>query len=552
MSTNKPISRRHFLAYLGTGAATLVTAASGLDSLLTGSGTAKAASSLFDQETPVVTSGSLAGKPVSTDELTLPGGFQYDVIAAYGDVINTKGDTFGYDSASAVFLPENGSRVKGLLYVDHETSSPQWAHGSRSEGVYTAGQINSSLYNQGASVLEVYRGADGRWRMDTASPAARRITGLDPFELTGPARGAAAVRGAVQVQGTLGNRTGAVTLWGTVLTSEGSWDGTCHDAGLDPSHYGWAAEIDPADPAFKLRKHTALGRFRHSGAPMKLTRDGRAAVYMGDTAAESPLFKYISRGRFDENRGTANSDLLTDGALYAADLENGRWIELTVDAVKEVLRSPGLDLPHAVKYTQEQLQALFREQADVLVHAAEAALLLGATPLGRQGDAALHPLDGSLYVSLVDTSVHGQILRIVEEQGDAGASAFEFEITATGGPQSGFTSPGHLAFDRSGRLWIAADVAPDRLLRSAFRRYGSNGLYVLDLKAPAGSGVTPFASAPVGAAFASPAFTPGEQTLFLSVQHPGAASGEGTPQVSSWPHLPGSTAPRSALVAVRG
>jgi secreted PhoX family phosphatase len=33
--------------------------------------------------------------------------------------------------------------------------------------------------------------------------------------------------------------------------------------------YGWLVEIDPDDPEFQPRKHTALGRFRHENITLR-------------------------------------------------------------------------------------------------------------------------------------------------------------------------------------------------------------------------------------------------------------------------------------------
>ena len=54
------------------------------------------------------------------------------------------------------------------------------------------------LYVQGGSIIEVVGDKKGGWKMDTTSKYARRVTGLTPFELTGPAKGSAAVGGVIQ------------------------------------------------------------------------------------------------------------------------------------------------------------------------------------------------------------------------------------------------------------------------------------------------------------------------------------------------------------------
>ena len=72
-------------------------------------------------------------------------------------------------------------------------------------------------------------------------------------------------------------------------------------AGLNENHYGWIVEVDPFDPNFQVRKHTALGRFHHENAAMGLTNDGRVAVYMGDDVKDACVYKFISKNKYVES-----------------------------------------------------------------------------------------------------------------------------------------------------------------------------------------------------------------------------------------------------------
>ena len=49
-------------------------------------------------------------------------------------------------------------------------------------------KLNKLLYVQGGSIIEVKGDKKGGWKMVTDSKYARRVTGLAPFELTGPAK----------------------------------------------------------------------------------------------------------------------------------------------------------------------------------------------------------------------------------------------------------------------------------------------------------------------------------------------------------------------------
>ncbi len=172
--------------------------------------------------------------------------------------------------------------------------------------------------------------------MDTTSKYARRITGLTPFTLTGPAAGSATVGGKTTVQGTFANCSGGKTLWNTVLSAEENYEETAEDAGLDSTHYGYIIEVDPFDvddKTFPVRKHTALGRFNHENAAMGIAKSGQVVVYMGDDKKDACVYKFVSEGKYNKSLGKENSALLEKGTLYVANMGSGKWVPLTMDTV---------------------------------------------------------------------------------------------------------------------------------------------------------------------------------------------------------------------------
>ncbi|MCZ8513237.1 DUF839 domain-containing protein [Paenibacillus filicis] len=556
MNDKKHISRRSFLAYVGSGTVALLAASSGLGALTGQAKSQESAKALFSYETDPLTSAPGLIPPSSQDELLLPSGFKYDVLAAFGDSINAKGDTFGFNNSYTGYYPADGSSsLNGLLWVHHESADAYWVLGAKTNGSYSSSQIEKLLYNQGASVLGVYRDAFGAWKMDASAPSARRISGLDAFELAGPARGAKAVYGASRVQGTLGSGSGGRTLWGTQLSSENNAALAARDAGLPQTHYGWVTEEDPTDAGFKLRKHTALGRFQHGSAAMTLSKDGRVVVYMGDSADYACIYKYISKQTYDPFRGKANSDLLTDGTLYAADMVKGRWVALRIEAVRDALNDLQTPLPPALGYTREELLELFKEEADVYVYASEAALLLGATPTDRPETVQPSPQEGTLFIAHMNNALHGNlhghISHLVEQDGDHGAEAFAFETLISGGRQGEFSSPGSLITDHFGNLWAGTEIAQSQLNQGAYAEFKNNGLFAVLSPASAKRKVLQFASAPTGAVLAGPCFTPDERTMFLAVQYPGAGPDEASLPASTWLSRGGGY-PRPAVVAISG
>ena len=540
------LNRRKFLTYVGTGVGALTVASTGLGAMVPKAEAkgVEAASHLFGFQKKISGLNFKPIDPTVKDDLVLPRGYKYDVVAAYGDVINKKGDTFGFNNDFTLYFPIDKDK-RGLLWVNHEYSSDLFVHGARpANGKYTAAQIQKMLYNQGGSIIEVYRDKEGTWKMDTDSKYARRITGLTPFQLTGPAKGSKAVGGATNVQGTFANCSGGMTLWGTVLSAEENFESTSKDAGLNETHYGWIVEIDPFDPNFKPRKHTALGRFNHENAAVGLTNDNRVVVYMGDDKKDACVYKFISKNKYVKSRGKANADLLEEGTLYVANMGSGKWVPLTIENVQK-----------AVKGNADLLKK-FQTQADVAVHCHEAALLVGGTPTDRPEDVEISPFDKTVFIAHTNNdkhgNFHGHITRFIEEGDDLGALTFDFEIFAAGGKQSGFSAPDNLTFDSLGNLWTVTDMSSSKLNTGIYTHFANNGMFVIPTIGKNTGEAFQFASAPVEAELTGPSFTPNETTLFLSIQHPGEETEDLNNLTSKWPHRKGDTMPRPGVVAITG
>jgi secreted PhoX family phosphatase len=307
-------------------------------------------------------------------------------------------------------------------------------------------------------------------------------------------------------------------------------------------------EVDPYDPSFVPRKRTALGRFKHEGATTTLTPDGRVAVYSGEDQEFQYIYKFVSNGRFDPHDRLANRKLLDEGTLYAArfsDHGTGVWLPLTfgTDGLGE--------------------DELFTSQADVLVLARVAAARVWATPMDRAEDIEVNPLDGHVYVALTKNEKHdtkdkwhrsnprepnslGHVIEIIEDGDDPAATSFRWEIFLLCGhpsklvtdlatvdftkPEAKDTSyfagygdraclspisnPDNLLFDRAGNLWIATDGQGQTL--------GSNdSLHAVPTRGHERGRVQQFLRAVNGAEVTGPCLTPANDTLFVSIQHPG-------------------------------
>jgi hypothetical protein len=506
--------------------------------------------------------------PSLEDEIILPMGYSYQVVAPWGLEL-ANGETVGFNhdwtgfypidfiekggDISAVyngFLHADLSSTEGLLVINHEYLNPifvsNWSDPATPK---TAEQLATEQNAVGLSVLHIAQDAEGKWAVVADAPENRRITALTPMVLTGPA---AEIDGGPEAIGTMANCSGGATPWGTALSCEENFQDYPAEApagyGWDPElygkkHYGWVVEVDPFDPTAPIRKHTAMGRFRHENVAVTVAEDGTVVAYMGDDRADCCVYKFVADKKYSGDRAE-DLTILESGKLYAADFGNGRWLLLdydTQDALKEAKNADGV--------------ALFTSQADVVADARASALALRATPMDRPEDIEVHPLDGSVFIALTNSTghgnFHGQIVRLYETDNNPASETFSWDIFATGGPQSGFSSPDNLVFDAEGNLWMVTDISSSRLNKGIYTFQGNNGLFFFRTEGPHAGIAYQFASGPVECEMTGPSWTPDGKTLFLSVQHPGEESASADAPNSHWPDG-GDATPKPATIAITG
>ncbi len=400
----------------------------------------------------------------------------------------------------------------GILTLDGVTFEGNKIHldGPLAEGVPPAifetvrDLSDRSLALQGVSILRVRRHPDGRFTVVEDAPDHKRIAtqttqniprdaeGKLPFAFTGPA---ASFLGPPK--GTFCNCSGGTTPWGTFLTCEENiqyqtdeeiaptgelldgrrrvfagqalrvngqvddsvpapWtlNGTGHAASeeLDGREYGWVCEVDPASGA--LRKHTALGRFRHENVTVRAEAGKRLAAYMGDDRRGGHVWKFVSEGTVRDPTDPANTKLFETGTLYVARFEpgfTGRWVPLEPETP---LRAPEPEhtATHHVRVpsrfrggfvgigdtdqdaaaievadwqeiiesfagkpfgectlgdlvkpaSKDQVAERERAQGVICMDAFAMANAAGGTPSARPEDLEVHPIDGSVFVAFTD------------------------------------------------------------------------------------------------------------------------------------------------------
>jgi len=467
------------------------------------------------------------------DAVTVPAGFVSEVVVKYGDVINPGGDTFGDDADYLAYILENDEQ--GWLWVNHENSC--WLKGEE------------LLRGVGGSCLRIKRNPEtGQWRPELPSADNFRVNGLNTqIKLLGPAAGSEAMEGVVEVQGSLANCGGGISPWGTFFSAEENY----HEFTGDPDtpggeekpehelpeslrrparHYGWMVEIDPQTR--EIFKHTGLGRFGHENIAFGFAKDGRLVAYLGDDKEGMHLYKFISNGKYNPEAGKGNRELLADGVLHVANLEDKGWIPLHPDRNSK-LAEAGMTL------------------ADICVKTRQASVLAGGTPLERPEDVEIHPQTGEVYCCLTswknESGKVGAILALREKDDDHGSLAFEHDMLVIGGQPDGLTWQDNLAFTPSNHLLVTTDYKVNKKEPeegSSWDLFGNNGVFVVPTSGADRGKAKRFISGPLGAELCSPTLSPDRDELWVNVQHPGEGG------IGHWPGG-GDTHPVSGMVVVR-
>ncbi len=540
----------------------------------------------------------------------LPGAPAFDL---HGQTAARQSAQFGYNNDFLAVLPLGGSGRRALLVSNHEyTNEELMFPGFTSQEALTVEQVRIAMAAHGMSVVELERvGRGGRWRPARGGRLRynRRFTMLaTPFRLVGPAAGSAFVRTAADPRGrtaigTLNNCAGGVTPWGTVLSGEENFNQyfvggdqapaadqprlarygisttARHPSGSrkweraqerfdlaehpnEANRFGWIVEVDPYAPDAPPRKHTAMGRFKHEGANVIVSRTGQVAAYMGDDERFEYLYKFVSDRKYRPGDRRHNLTLLESGTLYVAQLRGdsppaeidgtgrlpsdgrfdgtGRWIRLVSGDRSFV---PGMTAAEVLTFTRLAGDAV------------------GATKMDRPEDVQPSLRTGKIYAALTNNTNrgvgtypgvdeanprtanrHGQIFELVEDRGDHTGLTFTWSLPIVCGdpadPSTYFAGydkskvspiscPDNVAFDRTGNLWIATDG----------NALGTNdGLFATPIEGPERGHLRQFLTVPLGAETCGPVITGDERSVFVAVQHPGEIDGATVENpASTWP-----------------
>lgn len=535
----------------------------------------------------------IAPTPWDVDELVVPRGYAWAPVISWGDPVEPGAPDFDVDrqsveaqkkqagyNADYLALHRGGARGnsanKGLVIFNNEYTNPELMFPGYDEAAGpTAEQAAIEMAAHGMTIVEVSRkGQFAPWTYDRHGARNRRIHAWTPFRVDGPAAGAPWMRTSAdptgtRVLGTLNNCAGGETPWGTSLSGEENFNQYFNATGApDPqgrlarygitsagrgweraedrflitaepnevNRFGWVVEVDPDDPGSTPVKHTAMGRFKHEGATVRLSADGRAVAYMGDDERFDYVYKFVSRGRHVPGDRKHNMTLLSEGDLYVARFDGdglddrewdgtGVWLPLVVDGVSHV---PGMSVPEVLTWT--------RAAADKV----------GPTKMDRPEDVEPNPHTGHVFIALTNNTRRGpgevdeanpragnkfgHIIELVEAGDDAAATEFTWRIVLIAGLPgdestyfSGYdkslvspiSCPDNVAFDgEPEHLWISTDGAPGTIGTC-------DGMFLMPTEGPERGRVQQFLSVPTGAECCGPVVSWDDRSVLVCVQHPG-------------------------------
>lgn len=526
-----------------------------------------------------------------TDEVIVPKGYTAKVLTAWGDPVSN-GPVFMQDASNSaaeqalqigmhhdglVYFPLIGSQ-RGLLVQNHEYTDDGLLF---PDGVanWNEEKTRKSLNAHGVSVVEVRR-TSGGWQVQRPSHFGRRITGLTPIEIGGPAAGDPRFVTSEDptgrlVLGTLNNCAMGFTPWGTYLACEENFNGYFRKNGPqtplesrygitpggfgylwhttdkrfradeepnEPNRFGWVVEIDPFKPHSTPVKRTALGRFKHEGAAVQVARNGRVVVYSGDDERNEYIYRYVSNLPWRVARAQGINPL-DDGILYVAKFHDngaGEWLPLTPENPKLA----GWSLNDILIDTRGAADAVGATMMDrpewIDTFPKDLAGIVTLTNNNRRGSnppsvnnpdgstsagSARPPVDGANPRAIND---YGHIIRWFHRQ-DWTEPTFGWDIFVLCGdsadPAHGSTivgdkygSPDGIYVDPSNRLWVQTDVSSSTIDSGSYAGFGNNVMLAVD---PETRETRRFLVGPALSEVTGVMMTPDEKTMFVGIQHPG-------------------------------
>ncbi|MGL4882928.1 MAG: PhoX family protein, partial [Waterburya sp.] len=240
----------------------------------------------------------------------------------------------------------------------------------------------------------------------------------------------------------------------------------------------------------------------------------------------------------------------------------------TVGGTMEVLSEAQLQ-PFTAKF--KTLGDLYQGDSDeeiqgaILIDAHFAATAAGITCTARPEDTIVAE-DGTLFIAFTSGSSdedggpdkaifvspdgqpdhdYGWIMKLEEDERDPASLSFTWSMLATGGEPAkggaGFANPDNLSLDKAGNLWMVTDMSTSVHNEAVPTRkdengqpianedlagvFGNNSIWYIPLSGDNAGTVYPFAIGPMDCECTGLTFDTSNQSMFLSIQHPGENNG---------------------------
>jgi secreted PhoX family phosphatase len=417
------------------------------------------------------------------DTLTVPPGYTAQVLIALGDPLFSGVPAFKNDGTDADYdkrcgewhdgmeyfgLSASGQRddksnSRALLGINHEWVTQTFLHpNGPSPAPRPDAEVIKEMQAMGVTIVEIAKGANGRFAYVQGSPFNRRITTETPIEFSGPARGNALLRtkfspDGTRTRGTVNNCGTGKTPWGTLLTGEENWaaffarnagDNDKRPAKENVAFARYGKSVSSTSGSNQVyRWDTAQSgedrftRWNSSVTAASATEDFRNEFYCQGYITEidpynatSVIKKRTALGRMAHEGAAVRAEAGKKVAVYMGDDARNEYIYKFVSsqswdpadanrpdrlAVGDKYLDSGklyaakfnadgtgqwvelsLANPAVANYATYQ----FADEGDVLIHARLAADAAGATKMDRPEWGNLNPANGELYITLTNNS----------------------------------------------------------------------------------------------------------------------------------------------------
>jgi secreted PhoX family phosphatase len=417
------------------------------------------------------------------DAFTVPTGYTAQVLIALGDPLFNGVASFRNDGTDADYdqrcgewhdgmeyfgVSANGTRddasnSRALLGINHEWVTQTFLHpNGPTAAPRPDAEVIKEMQAMGVTIVEIAKGANGRFAYVQGSPLNRRITTETEIEFAGPARGNALLRtkfspDGTRTRGTVNNCGTGKTPWGTLLTGEENWaaffarnagDNDLRSAKENTAFARYGKSVTTAAGS----NHVYLWNTAQSGAERftrwnasvtaaSATDDYRNEFYcqgyvteIDPYSATSVIKKRTALGRMAHEGAAVRAEAGKKVAVYMGDDARNEYIYKFVSsqnwdpadanradrmAVGDKYLDSGklyaarfnadgtgtwvelsLSNPNVAGYATYA----FADEGDVLIHARIAADAAGATKMDRPEWGGVNPANGEVYMTLTNNS----------------------------------------------------------------------------------------------------------------------------------------------------